>query len=91
MNGNNFIHYLIPEFIKKCDELKNGYSSIGFIASIFASCFFNKVSLYGFNFFKEGVENSHYFEKVKSEASAGHNFDSEENVLSRIENIKIFK
>jgi len=88
--GNNKIHYILPEFVNQCDILKSGYSSIGFIASIFASCFYKTVSLYGFNFFKEDVRKSHYFEKVKEGTNTGHNFESEEKVLRNIENIEIY-
>ena len=88
--GNNKIHYVLPDFVKQCDILKNGYSSIGFIASIFASCFYDRVSLYGFNFFKEDIQDSHYFEKVKEGTSTGHDFKSEENVLRNIENIEVY-
>ena len=88
--GNNKIHYLSPNFMEQCDILKDGYSSIGFIASIFASCFYKKVSLYGFNFFKEGIHNSHYFENVKEDTNIGHNFESEEELLRNVENIEIY-
>ena len=92
--GNNNIHYLNSDFISKCDELKNGYSSIGYISVIFATQLFENVSLYGFNFFKEEVENSHYFEKVREGTTAGHNFDSEENIILQLQDndtVKIYR
>ena len=83
--GNNYIHYLSPDFICECDKLKSGYSSIGFISTIFATQIFEKISLYGFNFFKEDVETSHYFEKVKDWTSTGHDFDTEENIILQLQ------
>jgi hypothetical protein len=92
--GNNYIHYLSPEFISECDKLKNGYSSIGFISTIFATQIFDKISLYGFNFFKEELEKSHYFEGVDKGTSTGHDFDSEENVILQLQEmnkLRIYK
>jgi len=83
--GNNYIHYLSPYFILECDKLNNSYSSIGFISIIFGTRFFDKVSLYGFNFFKEGIEKGHYFEGIQKGTNVGHNFDSEENVILQLQ------
>ena len=94
-NGNrNNINFLNPEFTMYCNSMTgNQEATTGFIGIIFATLFFEKVSLFGYSFFQGDWKKAHFYEEI-TKYKPGHDFLNEKKIVEQFESggrVKIYK
>ena len=87
--NKNELYFFNQEYKKYCDSLvgHDKESTTGILAVMFFISYFKNVSLFGFNFYKENIENAHYWEKTSPSADVNqfHKFDGEEKLIKYLQ------
>ena len=92
-NTTNKIDFLTESFQNHVQSQINGEPSAGFTAMMFMICFFDTISIYGFDHHGgiSGKESRHYYEKTNVKTGVVHNFAGEKEIFKVLEKRGVLK
>ena len=86
----NNVYFINPPFTQYCNSMTGQEATCGMVGVTFLTLFTNKISCFGFNFYKDGWAKNHYWEEMV-EYQQGHSFNVEESLFKEYESQEIIK
>lgn len=86
----NNVYFINPPFTQYCNSMTGQEATCGMVGVTFLTLFTNKISCFGFNFYKDGWAKNHYWEEMV-EYQQGHSFNVEESLFKEYESQELIK
>ena len=94
LDNNNKISYFSNEFQKECTSMVKSEPTVGFMTLMFFLNHFEKINVFGFNWYAKG-KNHHYYEEVDGDyLGYAHPIELEKSIFKQAEKqgrIKIYE
>ena len=93
LNDSNKIDFLTESFQNQVQSQIKGEPSSGFTAMMFMICFFDNISVYGFDHHGgvRGKDALHYYEQTRVKTGGVHNFAGEKQIFDKLGNQGVLK